>query len=181
MKPLLTVTDADPSHAAAVSSLVNSAFRGESSRQGWTTEADLLGGQRTDPFMIEELILDSTKKLLVAFDKMELVGCVSLEKAGIYGRLGMLTIAPARQTGGLGKLLVEEAEKWVRQNWYAMGMEMFVIRQRQELIDWYLRRGYELRPEKHPFPYGNDRFGLPKVHDLEFVVLRKTFPPSATP
>lgn len=179
MKPSLTVTEADPSQAVAVSELVNSAFRGEASRKGWTTEADLLGGQRTDAFMIEELILDPTKKLLLAFSGKELIGCVSLEKAGIYGRLGMLTVAPDRQVGGLGKAIVEEAEKWVRKNWFAVGMEMFVIRQRQELIDWYIRRGYELRPERHPFPYGNARFGLPKVHDLEFVVLRKTFPPSA--
>lgn len=179
MKPHLTLTEADPSQAAAVSDLVNSAFRGDSSRKGWTTEADLLGGQRSDPLMIEEVLLNPSKKLLLAFEGVELLGCVTLEKVGIYARLGMLTVAPNRQAAGLGKAILQAAEKWASVHWFAVGIELFVVRQRQELIDWYVRRGYELRPERHPFPYGDARFGLPKVHDLEFVVLRKIFPPSA--
>src|SRR4051794_13241714 len=40
--------EAGPADLGAIVALVESAYRGESSRAGWTTEADLLDGQRTD-------------------------------------------------------------------------------------------------------------------------------------
>jgi ribosomal protein S18 acetylase RimI-like enzyme len=86
----------------------------------------------------------------------------------------MFSVAPAQQGHGLGNALVHEAERVARDEWHAPHMAMTVIRQRQDLIAWYERRGYRLTGETEPFPYGNERYGLPTRPDLEFVVLAKS-------
>jgi len=158
-----------------ISVLVNSAYRGESSKLGWTTEADLLGGQRTDPESITKII-QKTKSviLLLHSSSRSLVGCVELEvKNSTTAYLGMLTVAPTLQAAGLGRHILEEAENYVRTEWQCSVMEMKVIEIRTELLDWYQRRGYELTAEKGIFPMKDPRFGIPKRSDLDFVVLRK--------
>ena len=49
-----------------VVALVERAYRGEVSRKGWTTEADLLDGQRTDPAEVEGLVSGPRSHLLLA-------------------------------------------------------------------------------------------------------------------
>ncbi|KAK4147289.1 acyl-CoA N-acyltransferase [Dichotomopilus funicola] len=44
--PPLTIRRATPADLPALHKLVESAYRGDSSRLGWTTETDMLGGQR---------------------------------------------------------------------------------------------------------------------------------------
>lgn len=163
----------------ALTSLVNSAYRGESSRVGWTTEADLLGGQRTDEAALQEFIGSeggepSTRVMLIAFETDAPLACVQLERRGDLAYLGMLTVAPARQSSGLGRRLLEAAEREVVRRWSVRGMMMTVIAQRAELIDWYERRGYRRSGATAPFPYGDERFGLPRRSDLHFVVLEKS-------
>lgn len=153
--------------------LVNSAYRGESSKAGWTTEADLLGGQRTDAAALREIVSREGNVILLAFRDEELVGCVFLQKKSDRAYLGMLTVKPTLQTGGLGKMILATAEYWVLNNWNLLTVEMTVIQKRAELISWYERRGYSNSGKTEPFPYGDPRFGLPKVPDLEFVVLEK--------
>ncbi len=160
---------------AAAAALINSAYRGESSRAGWTSEADLLGGQRTDEAALEELISSRSRTLMLAEDSDGcLAGCVLLERrpAGV-AYLGMLTVLPALQGSGLGTGLLEWSETFVRREWPAAAIEMTVIRCRTELIAWYERRGYKPTGQRLPFPMDNPRFGLPKVADLEFEILRK--------
>lgn len=162
----------------ALTSLVNSAYRGESSRVGWTTEADLLGGQRTDEAALQEFIGSeggepSTRVMLIAIETDAPLACVQLERRGDLAYLGMLTVAPARQSSGLGRRLLEAAEREVIRRWPVRGMMMTVIAQRSELIAWYERRGYRRSGATAPFPYGNERFGIPYQSDLHFVVLEK--------
>jgi ribosomal protein S18 acetylase RimI-like enzyme len=88
----------------------------------------------------------------------------------------MLTVQPTTQGGGLGRRLLEAAERWAAEHWQSRTMEMTVIVQRPELIAWYQRRGYARTGEIKPFPYDDARFGLPKRDDLEFEVLRKALP-----
>ena len=103
-----------------------------------------------------------------------LVGCVQLSHVSTkLAYLGMLTIDPKMQAGGLGKILMQAAEQFVVNEWQVSEMEMTVIRQRTELISWYERRGYERTGETRPFPMDDPRFGLPKTDALEFVVLKK--------
>jgi len=157
----------------ALSDLVNSAYRGESSEKGWTTEASLLGGQRTDPLTLQESLLDPQAVILVYELEGVLQGCVLLRQETGYGYLGMLTIRPDLQAGGLGKKLISYAENYVQEKWKLKKIQMTVIKQRVELIAWYERRGYKDTGRREAFPYGDPKFGLPKRDDLEFVVLDK--------
>ncbi len=164
---------AEAGDAETLSRLVNSAYRGESSRRGWTTEADLLGGQRTDPDTLREMISQAGNKILLMHRHTDFIGCVFLKQRAASAYLGMLTVKPELQTSGAGKRLLAAAEDWVFENWNIRLIEMTVIRQRSELIAWYGRRGYVNTQRIEPFPYGDEKFGLPKRPDLEFAVLEK--------
>ncbi|MBM4216369.1 MAG: GNAT family N-acetyltransferase [Gammaproteobacteria bacterium] len=181
----LTTRVARPSDARALVALVNSAYRGDSSRAGWTTEADLLGGQRTDEHVLIEFIARGEtagdRAMLVHEREGRLIACVQLERRKQAAYLGMLTIMPTRQSGGLGKALLAAAENFVLHTWNGTSVTMTVIEQRPELIAWYGRRGYSRTGDTAPFPYGDARFGEPKRPDLKFVVLSKRLgaaPPS---
>jgi ribosomal protein S18 acetylase RimI-like enzyme len=166
------ISPATPADLPALHVLVNSAYRGDSSRQGWTTEADLLGGIRTDERALREMLEHPHAQLLKLEDAGTLLGCVYLEKQAETLYLGMLTVAPAYQDRGIGRRLLEAAEEKARQLGCSF-LTMTVIPQRTELIAWYERRGYHQTGETRPFPSDNPRFGLPKV-PLSFSVLRKT-------
>ena len=157
----------------ALHALIESAYRGESAKRGWTHEADLLGGQRTDVEALAEIIADTKQTLLLMENDGALVGCVLVaEKPGPKGYLGMLTVSPSLQSGGYGRQLIDAAEQHAR-GFGATAMEMTVIKSRSELIDWYIRRGYADTGREEPFPLDDARFGLPKTRDLVFVVLAK--------
>lgn len=163
-----------PSDIPALHALVESAFRGDSAKRGWTHEADLLGGQRTDAEALAEIIADPRQVLLIAETDVGIVGCVSVAHLNHgAGYLGMLTVSPDLQGGGLGRRLVAAAEAHARDMLDANVMEMTVISRRAELIDWYLRQGYVDTGRTKPFPLDDPRFGLPKTRDLKFVVLEK--------
>lgn len=156
-----------------VVALVESAYRGEASRQGWTTEADLIGGQRTDAEAVAALVAGPETSLLLARRDGALVGCCMLERrpAG-RARIGMLAVRPEAQAGGIGAALLGEAERRAVPGGAAMA-ELLVIAQRGDLIAWYERRGYRLTERREPFPYGDERYGLPRRADLCFVVLER--------
>jgi GNAT superfamily N-acetyltransferase len=154
--------------------LVESAYRGDSARQGWTHEADLLGGQRTDEAALTAMIADPEQLILLAFVAGMLRGCVHLKPAGPHlVSLGLLAVDPQHQADGLGRALMAAAEDHAGDSMGAATIEMTVIRQRAELIAYYQRRGYSLTGETRPFPMADPRFGLPARDDLAFVVLAK--------
>lgn len=158
----------------ALHALIQSAYRGDSARGGWTHEADLLDGQRIDPDMLAELMADPAQRLYKYSPKGELIGCVQLtEKGNGLFYLGMLTVSPAHQAGGYGKAMLVLVEAHAKLTLGAKRIEMTVIAQRKDLIDWYIRRGYSLTGERRAFPAHDPRFGIPKRDDLEFVVLEK--------
>lgn len=159
--------------ASPLVALINSAYRGDSSRAGWTTEADLLDGQRIDVEGLAETIARPGSVVLLHERDHVTVACVHLERAGEDCYLGMLTILPAMQGAGLGRQMLEAAERWAVEHWSSRTMFMTVIVQRAELIAWYERRGYRRTGERRPFPYGDERFGLPRRDDLAFEVMRK--------
>jgi len=159
--------------APAIVALVESAYRGDASRAGWTTEAELLDGQRTDLSEVQALLADARVALCLATLRSEVIGsvCVRVDPSGT-AHIGMFAIRPTLQRAGLGRALLEEAEHEAAARGAEVA-EMTVIEQRPELLAWYARRGYHDTGEHEPFPYGNPRFGLPKRGDLRFVVLRK--------
>jgi ribosomal protein S18 acetylase RimI-like enzyme len=165
----------------AIVALVESAYRGDSSRKGWTTEADLLDGQRTDREQVQESFDDPSVAFCLATLRGVVVGsvCVRVDPPGL-AHIGMFAVSPALQRAGLGSALLVEAE----QEAVARGAQvarMTVIEQRPELLAWYGRRGYRDTGEREPFPYGDPRFGLPRRDDLRFVVLRKSLGLNAAP
>lgn len=166
-----------PADVPEIHQLVNSAYRGESSKKGWTTEADILGGQRIDEERLHEMLQEENQTLLCMFDERgDLCGSVSLERfeddKGKSCYLGMLTIRPTSQAGGLGKQLMQEAEKFAKSRG-ANRMTLGVIQLRTELMAWYERRGYTKTGEREEFPYDDIRFGEPKRDDLFFVMFEK--------
>jgi ribosomal protein S18 acetylase RimI-like enzyme len=158
---------------AAVVALVESAYRGESGQRGWTTETHLLDGRRTDVESVAELIARRGSAVLLAERDGQLLACCHLEQQGDAGYFGMFAVNPELQMAGLGRALLAEAERFVRSEWGGAVMHMTVIEQRAELIAWYERRGYRLTGEHKPFPYGQERFGIPRRDDLRFVCMSK--------
>ncbi|MBK5285645.1 MAG: GNAT family N-acetyltransferase [Bacteroidia bacterium] len=166
------IQKAELKDVSVLNALVNSAYRGESSKQGWTTEADLLDGIRVDDEWLKEQIEKPGSLILKYLDEQnKITGCVHLEKKGSRLYLGMLTVSPIEQGRGIGKKLMKAAEEHAR-NLNCLSIYMTVITERTELIAWYERHGYSNTGETKPFPEGDPRFGLPKKH-LEFVVLEK--------
>ncbi|TYK50921.1 GNAT family N-acetyltransferase [Actinomadura decatromicini] len=164
---------ATASDVPALVALVESAYRGDSSRAGWTTEADLLDGQRTDPEMVAAAVAAPSGVVLVAEADGVLNACCQLERREDHAYFGMFAVRPGLQGGGIGRSLLAEAERLARDEWDATEMHMTVINARTELIAWYVRRGYIRTGQLSPFPYGDDRFGRPKRDDLEFELLLK--------
>lgn len=163
----------------AIVALVESAYRGESSKRGWTTEADLLDGQRTDAAAVAELIDRSDSRVLLAEGEGVLLACAHLERQGGAAYFGMFSVQPDLQGGGVGRALLAEAERIAHEEWGCGAMRMTVISVRDELIAWYERRGYHRTGEYSPFPYGDARFGIPKRDDLRFETLLKPLAPIA--
>jgi GNAT superfamily N-acetyltransferase len=160
----------------AVVALVESAYRGESGRRGWTTESDLLDGRRTDAELVAELLVSPDHGLiLLAIVDDVLRACCHLERHGDSAYFGMFAVDPSLQGGGLGKHVLAEAERIVRDTWRCRAMRMAVIDLRSELIAWYERRGYRRTGEYKAFPYGDERVGSPRRDDLRFELLIKEF------
>jgi ribosomal protein S18 acetylase RimI-like enzyme len=161
----------------AIVALVESAYRGESSRAGWTTEADLLDGRRTGPDEIGEYLARPRSLILLAERDGDLLACAHVAEESGAGYFGMFSVRPTLQGNGLGKRVLAEAERIVRETWRLPAMRMTVIDSRAELIAFYERRGYRRTGVFKPFPYGDARFGIPRRDDLRFEVLEKRFAP----
>ncbi len=157
----------------AIVALVHSAYRGDASRAGWTTEADLLDGQRTDADDVRSCIARARSIVILAEQEGSLVACAHVADEHGAGYFGMFAVAPGLQGSGIGTRVLAEAERVVRDEWQLSAMRMTVIDIRDELIAYYERRGYTRTGIKKPFPYGDERFGLPKRADLRFEVLEK--------
>jgi GNAT superfamily N-acetyltransferase len=134
-------------------------------------DADLLRAELTDP----------ATTLLVTEDEHGPVGCATVTDRGdglFY--FGLFAVRPGAQGGGIGSALLDAAEAHGRARGGTV-MEMTVISLRADLIAWYARRGYRPTGEHRPFPYGDERYGLPRRDDLEFSVLRKELAGGGTP
>ena len=167
------IRPAQTADAIRIADLVNSAYRGDYARQGWTTEADLIDGTRTDAEALVELIGRDDTTLLAYVESGSILGCVELvvQRPNLY--LGMLTVDPVLQGKGIGKILLEAAEDFGREK-SCNAVNMTVISVRTELIDWYKRHGYIDTGKRKPFAFSDPRFGQPRL-PLEFIVMEKKF------
>jgi ribosomal protein S18 acetylase RimI-like enzyme len=178
----LVFRSATPADVDALVVLVTSAYRGDASRAGWTTEADLLDGNRIDPDVLRADIERRRSRVLLAermgtldANAAELLACAHVAEEDGAGYFGMFSVRPDLQGGGIGKAVLLEAERIVCDEWRLPAMRMTVIDVREELIAWYQRRGYRRTGIRKPFPATDPRFGIPKRDDLRFEVLEKEF------
>jgi ribosomal protein S18 acetylase RimI-like enzyme len=173
----MSITIAVTEDIPVLATLMNSAYRGESSKKGWTNEADLIQGElRTDaPTLAALMDKPGVTFLKYELEKGRITGCVCLEKQekGLY--LGMLTVSPLQQAVGIGSQLVAAAEQFAGENGYPC-IIMSVISIRRELIAWYERRGYVKTGETIPFT-PDQRFGIP-TQPLEFAMMKKEITPT---
>ncbi|TFD54075.1 N-acetyltransferase [Cryobacterium frigoriphilum] len=173
MRPL-TFRRADLDAAPALIELVTSAYRGEASRQGWTTEANLISGQRIDLELLSTDIRRPDSVVLLAERAGILVGCAHVARTdATHAYFGMFAVRPLGQARGDGTRILAEAERFVAAEWATTVMTMTVLDARSELLAFYERRGYRRTGLYKPFPYGDVRFGLPQRDDLRLEVLDK--------
>jgi ribosomal protein S18 acetylase RimI-like enzyme len=169
----LSFRAAVPADLDALVALVTSCYRGDASRVGWTTEADFLDGNRIDPEVLLHDIQREHSRVLVAERDGRMIACAHVCEDEGAGYFGMFSVEPSLQGGGVGKAVLAEAERIARDDWRLPAMRMTVIDIRDELIDFYTRRGYVRTGIKKPFPYGDARYGKPLREDLRFEVLEK--------
>jgi ribosomal protein S18 acetylase RimI-like enzyme len=168
----MKIAAAIPEDIPSLVALINNAYRGDASRKGWTTEADLLNGElRTDENVLLELMMKPGAYFLKCINEAtDILGCVYLEKNETRLYLGMLSVSPVQQAKGIGKKLMKAAEHYAGQL-DCKAIFMRVISVRVELINWYEKQGYRKTGETEPFPEDH-RFGIP-TQLLEFLMMEK--------
>ena len=151
--------------------LMDSAYRGENSKRGWTSEADLfIGNKRTDEVTVEKLIRRPGSVFLKYASDEKIEGCVYLHKKENRLYLGMFSVSPSAQGKGIGKKMLAAADQYAREQ-RCSSIFMTVITVREELIVWYEKNGYQKTGETLPFPV-DERFGIP-TQPLHMLVLEK--------
>ena len=160
--------------ASSIEMLVNAAYRGDTSRRGWTTEAELLDGQRTDKQAIHDIISLADNIIILCLSNTTTIGTLHLRREENICHLGMFTVYPDLQGQGIGKQFISYAEHYACKEWACHSMTMTVIDIRHELLQWYERRGYFDTEETTAFPYGDERFGIPRRDDLKLTILKKS-------
>jgi ribosomal protein S18 acetylase RimI-like enzyme len=169
----LTFRTAGADDIEALVTLVHAAYR-DPDQPGWTTEAGILGGQRADVAMVADLLADPDVVVTVGGSGEEVVACGVLRHppgTSLAG-FGLFAVAPDRQSEGIGGMLLTHVERLAAERG-ATGLRLEVIHTRHELLGWYRRRDYHPTGETQPFPYGNDRFGVPRRPDLRFIILER--------
>lgn len=156
---------------ASIVALVERAYRADDG--GWTTEAHLISGRRTGADEVQDLVASASGGLLTLADRGEIVATCQLDRRDDHAYFGMFAVDPRRQARGLGRALLAEAERIARDEWRCARMRMTVISARGDLIAWYERRGYRRTGVASPFPYGDARFGEPRVEGLRFDEFEK--------
>ena len=171
-KDNLSFRHAKPQDAELVADLVNSAYRGDSSRAGWTTEADLVEGARTSQNEIIELIEPNDSMLFLCIQQGSIVGSVHMQKKGNTAHLGMFVIQPTLQGAGIGKQFMQASETEAQKVWSITKVTMSVISIRDELIAFYERRGYKRTGEFTPFPTDAGE-SVPIQENIQFETMEK--------
>lgn len=160
---------ADNDHAQAICDLVNLTYRGEA---GWTTEASIVQGDRTNRNEVEAALSNSNAYFFVTYQAQMLASCIYVAKEDKHAYIGFFSVHPDLQRKGFGKYVLGQAEAFALQNMRVHQFVLFVVSQRPELIAFYERRGYSRtgRIEDYPLHLG---IGVPKVAGLTIEYLEK--------
>jgi len=126
--------------AEKITNIINAAFH--------IVEGFFIDGPRIDQTEVEQLLDKGAFLLAEAGDKLN--GCVYVELRGERSYLGLLSVDPTCQRGGLGSLLMSEAEKYCRERGSRF-MDILIVNLRTDLPAFYQRRGY-FENGTAPFP-----------------------------
>ena len=162
---------AHPNDIPALVHLINSAYRGESSRAGWTTEADLLSGRRIDETGVLCLLDDPDSHFLLVQSEESIVATIHAQCESDTVHFGLFAVEPSLQGCGIGKRLLTYAESEASTKWGIDIAIMEVITLRSELIDYYQRRGYCNTGEIIDFP--QSELWDAQVKEITMAVLSK--------
>ena len=162
---------ADLTDVPRVAALIELAYRGPAAATGWTNEAAILTGPRSSPAEVEALIRDGNSRFVLAFEGERLIGCALIQQYADGAYFGMFAIDPAQQGGGLGKAIVAQCEQAAQELWGAAFLRLTVISLREQLIEWYERRGFVRTGEHEPFPFETATGALRT--DFDLIVLEK--------
>lgn len=165
------ITKATLQDISSLTTLINSAYRGETSKKGWTTEAHLLAGKRTTEEELEQIILDPKNTFLKYTENDKIIGSVLLVEKENQLYVGMLTVSPELQNSGIGKKMLAKAEIHAKTAGLST-LSMTVVSVRSELIAWYKRHGYVETGEREPFPSSDIHINI-SDKPLEFIFLEK--------
>lgn len=167
------ITTAGVQDARELNVLINAAYRGEESKKGWTTEAEILGGLRIDERTLKAMLTQGEGTIIkYSGSDGEILGTVYLEvkKPALY--LGMFAVSPLSQSKGIGKALLSFAEDFALPHGCDR-ITLTVISVREELIDWYKRHGYVPTGHSISFEDIEGRFGDPKVDAIDLIEMHK--------
>jgi ribosomal protein S18 acetylase RimI-like enzyme len=152
--------------------LVNKAYRPKLESRGWTDESDIVSGERINAVQVTDAISKEYSAILLGFKDSEVVACVHVEKDGNNCHIGLFAVNPILQGSGCGKQMLDHAERYANENFSSEKFIMFVVSSRNELISFYLRRGYQKTGEIMDYPISAG-VGTPKYADLKIEILEK--------
>lgn len=169
----MPISKASLADVPALTQLINSAYRGESSKQGWTTEEAILGGLRIDEQALSSCFgLNNIHILKYTGTNGQILGTVNLELKSAELYLGMFAVSPTAQSKGIGGALLKEAEAIALANGLNR-IAITVISSRNELINWYERNGYTATGLLIAFEDIEGRFGEPKQDNITLMGMQK--------
>ena len=145
--------------------LVNRAYR---SGEGWTNEASLVSGNRTSK---DEVLGYMNNAHLFVLEKSEILAVICIEEQDKSAYIGFLAVDTKLQNQGIGKVMLQNAEEYASKTLGLSNFIMALIANREELIEFYLRRGYKKTAKLIDYPT-NLNVGTPKK-DLQVIYLVK--------
>ena len=157
MTSTVPIRVAAPADAANITRVINAAFR--------IVEEFFIDGARISQAEVEQLIAKGAFLLAETGDKLD--ACVYVELRGERSYFGLLSVDPACQKGGLGSLLMLEAEKHCREQGSRF-MDILIVNLRDDLPAFYRRRGYV---ENGTTPFPDD---VPTKIPCHFINMTKT-------
>ena len=142
--------------AESLAALINVAFR---------VEQPFIEGDRINPSGVRAYM--EKGKFLLAEDAAGLTGCVYVELRGDRGYLGLLGVDPQRQGSGLGRKLMDAAEKFFREAGCVV-VDLRIVSARAPLPAFYRHLGYL---ETGTAPFAPD---VPAKVPCHYILMSKT-------
>jgi GNAT superfamily N-acetyltransferase len=180
MAALELIRIAGPDDLEAIRDLIEAAYRGSESLTGWTSEGDIIDGERLSREQLADVLADPATLMLVSETTDGVItGCASISRKVHGAEFGKFAVRPALQNAGAGKRILAACENAFAREWGGGLMTMTVIRGRSELIAFYERRGYRATGESLPLAKVHDTPGWTKGRDLILDVYAKQIEPPA--